>query len=441
MCGITGFYGGGTKYTLEKMTLTLKHRGPDGDGFFFDEIQKIGLGHRRLAIIDLEKGGQPIFNEDKTVALVFNGEIYNFRDLRKNLEQKHVFTTNTDTEVIAHLYDSKSKALILARDRMGKKPLYWGVFGNCLLFGSEPKSLFDHPAFKKELDLYSLNKYLSYEYIPTPHSIYKGVYKLEPASYLVWHGGRADIKSFWHISSGGSKLSFEESLNRLDGLFSESVEMRMVSDVPLGVFLSGGIDSSTIAYYAQKNSLQKIKTFSIGFDEKSFDESDYAKEVSECLGTEHFEKKFASKDLINLVPKIFDFLDEPLADASILPTFLLSQFARDKVTVALGGDGGDELFCGYDTFLAEGAGRVYENIPIAVRQYFIEPIIKALPTSDNNFSLDFKLKQFLRGAGELGGRRHMLWLGSFNGEERGRLFKPDVWSVLKDEDVFEGVDK
>lgn len=461
MCGIAGFAGEGTRETLERMTRSLVYRGPDGEGYFFDENFQVGMGHRRLSIIDLEGGRQPIFNEDKSVAVIFNGEIYNFLDLRKDLESRHKFLTKSDTEVIVHLYeeagetafeklngmfaiaiyDAPRRKLVLARDRFGKKPLYWGVFGKVIIFGSEIKALARHPLFKRELDLDSFNKYLNYDYVPAPGSIWKNVYKLEPASYLIWQDNKIKKSNFWNPNFAASQITFESALKELDKRINESVRSRLISDVPLGVFLSGGIDSSTIAYYAQKNSNIPIKTFSVVFDDKSFDESFYAGKTAKFLGTEHYEALFRLKDLLGLIPEISRLLDEPLADPSIFPTYLLSKFTREKVVVALGGDGGDELFAGYQTFQADRLSGFYEMIPLAVRKRVIEKIIFNLPVSNRNFSFDFKLKTFIKGF-EVGKKyRHQRWLGSFGHEERAQLLRPEIQRSLKDSDEYEEIDR
>lgn len=460
MCGIAGFAGRGTQDILEKMTRSLAHRGPDGEGYFFDGKLSVGLGHRRLSIIDLNKGGQPIFNEDKSIAVIFNGEIYNFLDLRKSLESRHRFLTDSDTEVIVHLYEEAGERaferlngmfaiaiydifrqkLILARDRIGKKPLYWGIFNNVIIFGSEIKALMRHPLFKKDLNLGSLNKYLSHDYVPSPASIWKNVYKLEPATYLVWQNGKIIKNNFWKPNFNTAQISFKDALKELGRRIDDSVRFRLVSDVPLGIFLSGGIDSSVIAYYAQKNSNNPIKTFSVAFDEKSFDESSHARKMAKFLGSDHFEELFQSKDLLNLVPKLAELLDEPLADPSIFPTCLLSEFTKRKVTVALGGDGGDELFAGYPTFQADKLSGLYEKIPLFLRKKIIEEVICHLPVSDGNFSLDFKLKTFIKGFDVCKKYRHLRWLGSFGRDERSQLVQPEIWRQLENKNEFEETD-
>ena len=453
-------YRKGTKNDLEKMVASIKHRGPDAQGHFWSE--GIALGHTRLSIIDLsETGSQPMFDNKKEIGIVFNGEIYNFPELRKELEKKgYVFMGTSDTEAIIYLYkefgekcfekmngmfavaiyDFKKNKLVLARDRMGKKPLYWGIFQETLIFGSELKSLISHPLFKKEIDLNSVNKYLQYDYVPSPHSIFKNVYKLEPASYLLFEKGKIEKNKFWRADLTPNKITFKEALGEFDSNMNSSVASRLVSDVPLGIFLSGGLDSSAIAYYAQKNSKDKIKTFSIGFKEDSFDESKYARQVAEHLGTEHYEKILSAKDSLDLIPKIADILDEPVADASIIPTYLLSKFTKERVTVALGGDGGDELFAGYPTFQADSIVGLYESIPEFMRKGIIEKVIKSIPASDKNFSLGFKLKKFISGLGVNKKYLHQTWLGSFGKEERKNLFKNEAWEKLVNENEFEDID-
>ncbi|KKR80277.1 MAG: Asparagine synthetase [Parcubacteria group bacterium GW2011_GWD2_40_9] len=406
MCGIAGYVGEGGRGDLEKMVDAIKHRGPDDKGIFL--VGDVGLAHARLSVIDLsERGHQPMFNEDKTIGIVFNGEIYNFKELKNELiKLGYKFKSDTDTEVIIYLYEEFGEScferlngmfaiglydfrlgkLILARDKMGKKPLYWAIFGGTLMFASELRAIMEHHIFKKELNLDALNKYLTYEYVPTPHSIFKNVYKLEPANYLVYQNKEIKKIKFWEIEFNNSDISFDEAITQLDKKINESVKLRMVSDVPFGVFLSGGLDSSTIAYYAQKNSSRKIKTFSVNFEEKSFDESKYAQKVSDILGTEHYDQLLTTKNLIETLSTI-DLIDEPIGDASIIPTYLLSKHARNYVTVALGGDGGDELFAGYPTFQADVLAGIYEKIPTLIKKIFLEKIIHKIPETDNNFKL------------------------------------------------------
>jgi len=443
MCGITGYLGQGNEEILRRMTDSLRHRGPDDKGFYFNE--NTGLGHRRLSIIDLETGHQPIANEDKTIQLIFNGEIYNFQELRERLiNQGHKFSTQTDTEVMVHLYeekgedflkelngmfalalwDEREKKLILARDRMGQKPLYYSLVNNTLVFGSELKSLFHHPLIKKEIDFNSLNKYLIYEYVPMPQTIIKGINKLEPGHFLTYQNNQLKKSPYWNIQFNQLENQ-KDYLTKFEELLEDSVKKRLISDVPLGIFLSGGIDSSTIAYYAQKNSNQKIKTFSIGFEDKSFDESNYANQVAKFLNTEHYHQNCSPVDLLDLIDDIAEINDEPLADASIIPTYLLSKFTRKNVTVALGGDGGDELLAGYPTFQALRFAKSYRYLPRLFREA-IKRTANLLPVSHDNFSFDFKLKKTLSGYDYPLEIQNQIWLGAFTPQENQNLFLPEI---------------
>ena len=443
MCGIGGFVGAGDEGTLGKMTAALARRGPDDHGSYLKG--SVGLAHTRLSIIDLSASGhQPMESTTGHTIITFNGEIYNFGELRRDIEAHggYRFKSNTDTEVILALYerygveafsrlngmfafalwDAREKSLILVRDRLGKKPLYWGVFGDTLIFGSELKSLMCHPDFKKEIDPWAVQLYLTYEYVPTPLSIFKGVRKLSPGSYLVYkRGAKPAEKCFWNITRSQSNLSFDEALRQLDHLLEASVARRLVSDVPLGVFLSGGLDSSTIAYYAGRVSKEQVKTFSIGFTNSDFDESAYATEVARALGVSHTTEHFSPERCMDLIPEVFSYLDEPIADSSLMPTYLLSQFTRKHVTVALAGDGSDELLAGYPTFKAEALVNYYKHIPETLRRQLIEPIIQALPVRHSYFSFDFKLKRFLEGVETDPRHRHQRWLGAFSDIEAREL--------------------
>ncbi|MDD5110214.1 MAG: asparagine synthase (glutamine-hydrolyzing) [Patescibacteria group bacterium] len=446
MCGIAGYVGQGNEDILRKMTSVIAHRGPDDEGFFI--AGNVGLGFRRLSIIDLTGGRQPMFNETKTVAVVFNGEIYNFRDLKNELTRAgHRFSTQSDTEVIVHGYeqwgsevfarcngmfavavwDGGSNQLILARDRLGKKPLYWGVWQGTLVFGSEPKALLQHPLVKREMDWQSLAQYLTHEYVPTPHSIYAGMRKLPEGCTCTYAPGREpEVTRFWDVKLQVTPVTLREALPRLDTLLSDAVRIRMVSDVPLGVFLSGGIDSSTVAYYAQAASSKPIKTFSIGFAEASFDESSHARRVAKHLGTEHYDQVLRPAQALELVPKISDLCDEPLADASLIPTYLLSKFAKNQVTVALGGDGGDELFLGYQTFQAEYLAQLLRFLPHGVRRHFVSRVPRLRPHSYDYFTFRDKMQRFLQGLGYPDDQRHLVWRGSFPPDRIGALLTDDA---------------
>jgi len=466
MCGITGWANSdpkslplaGDETILRSMCDRMLHRGPDSEGIWLGAGASLGM--RRLSIIDLKTGDQPVWNEEKTVVVVMNGEIYNFKKLRKKLEQKgHVFITDTDTEVIPHLYDEfgedfvgqlngmfaialwdiKLKKLIIARDRFGEKPLYYGVFADKLYFASELKVLLAHPEIDPEIDLEALQQYLSFDYVPAPRSIFKGINKLPAAHMLRWENGNLTTRKYWDLSfeKAREKPVITEATDVLREKLSESVKIRLISDVPLGVLLSGGIDSSTVAALAQKNSSKKIKTFSIGFEEASFDESDHAREVANHLGTEHYEEQLSVETAKDLIGEIGEWLDEPLADGSLLPTFLLSRFVREHVTVALGGDGGDEIFAGYPMYFGHKVADVYESIPRILRSGLIEPIVNRLPTSTNNLSLDYKAKRFVSSAKYDLITRHHSWFGSFSPEQREELLGEKIQNSAAEFDIYQ----
>ncbi len=440
MCGIAGYVGKGGRDTLQKMTDAMIHRGPDDSGFFVQG--NVGFGHRRLSIIDLSPlGHQPMLSPDGNIVIVFNGEIYNFQTIRHELEQKgYSFKSGSDTEVIIAayteygtgcfekfngmfaigLYDKPKDRLVLARDRLGKKPLYWSLMDNTFLFGSELKSLMRHPSFQKEIDPVSLQKYFAYDYVPTPHTIFKQTYKLEPGHYLVYEHGEVKKETFWDIHFGERKGNKKAILTEMEERLEKAVVSRLVSDVPLGVFLSGGLDSSTICYYAQKNSSRPMETFSIAFEEKSFDESSYARSVAKLLGTNHHEERLTAKDALDLIPRIAEFLDEPMADYSVIPTYLLSRFTKKHVTVALGGDGGDELFFGYPTFQAE---RLFPLLKAGTP--ILKIMEKFLPVSQTHFNARFKIHQLLQGLVVPEKYRHHAWMGN----------------SVEDMSVFEDIDR
>lgn len=462
MCGIAGFVGSGDEQYLKNMIQAIQYRGPDHQGLFVKE--NVGLGHARLSIIDLNaRGNQPMLGADKSTAIVFNGEIYNYRELRTDLNKRnrYRFTSESDTEVVLHLYeeygescfeylsgmfaigiyDFHKRKLILARDRMGKKPLYWGRFGDDVVFASELGALMRHPSVKREIALGALNAYLQHEHVPTPMSMLKGIHKLEPATCAVFEKGEVRKKKYWTLSGEDRNLDKQEAISQLDNLLNNATKARLVSDVPLGVFLSGGIDSSTVAYYAQKNVQEKLKTFSVGFDEVSFDESSQARLVAKHLGTEHHELVLKSSDALELVPRALSEISEPLADASYIPTLLLSEYTRRYVTVALGGDGADELFAGYPTFQADRLAQVYRFIPETIRERLIEKLINSMPVGHDYMSLDFKLKQFVQGMDVDPVHMHGKWLGSYNKSERAKLIVPEIWNTLRDQNVFEVSDQ
>lgn len=465
MCGICGIALKTTKQVNDKVLLSMRdsliHRGPDGSGIFIDG--RIGLGHRRLSIIDLETGTQPIHNEDSTIWIVFNGEIYNYLELKKPLENNgHRFYTNSDTEILVHLYeeygagmldkingmfafciyDKNKQKLFLARDRMGEKPLFYALTSDAFIFGSEIKSLLCYPTISSEIDLFSLSKYLTYEYVPAPNSIFKQIKKLEPGYFMMYDVKTNNIATtrYWDIPISDDIIAHQterEYIEELISLLKDSVRIRLRSDVPVGILLSGGIDSSIVTALAVEQNKQ-IETFTISFREKSFDETRYASKIAKYLGaTSHFEL-FDITKAVKLLPEIMSCLDEPLADASIIPTVLLSKFAVLKNKVVLGGDGGDELFAGYPTYPALKLVNYYNILPRELRA-IIHRIIEKLPVSHNNISFDFKLKQLLRGAGVSPEIMFFYWMGSFNEREKKQLFSSEVVEKIKNENTFEDI--
>ena len=465
MCGITGWANldsytpppEGARELLHAMCERMVHRGPDSEGLF--TTSGVALGMRRLAIIDLVTGEQPAFNEDKSIAVILNGEIYNYRELRSDLEKRgHSFRSASDTEVLPHLYeeygdkmvgelngmfafalwDSRRRKLLIARDRFGEKPLYWGVFDNTLLFASEPKVLLAHPAVKPSLNLQALRQYLSFDYVPAPLSIYEGINKLPAAHQLVLENGRVYVDRYWQLSykTADPVPSENEAAEHLRDLLADAVRMRLVSDVPLGVLLSGGVDSSSVAALAVRASSEPVKTFSISFAEASFDESAYARGVAKFLGTDHHEERLSANLAANLVSEIGAWMDEPFSDPSLVPTYLLSRFTRKHVTVALGGDGGDELFAGYPMYAGLRWAEFYKRIPVALRSSIVEPLVKLLPVKTKNLSFDYKALRFITGAKYDAVSRHHVWFGSFTPEEQIQLLTPEALAGTNS-DIYE----
>jgi asparagine synthase (glutamine-hydrolysing) len=462
MCGITGWANldsralppEGAQDLLHAMCERMVHRGPDSEGLFV--TTGVALGMRRLAIIDLVTGEQPVFNEDRSVAVILNGEIYNYRELRASLEKRgHTFRSASDTEVLPHLYeeygdervrelngmfafalwDSRRRRLLIARDRFGEKPLYWGVFDNTLLFASEPKVLLAHPAVKPSLNLQALRHYLSFDYVPAPLSIYEGINKLPAAHRLTLEDGRVEVERYWQLSYKTTEPvpSETEAAEHLRELLADAVRMRLVSDVPLGVLLSGGVDSSTVAAMAVRASSEPVKTFSISFAEASFDESAYARSVAKFLGTDHHEERLSANLAANLVSEIGSWLDEPFSDPSLVPTYLLSRFTRKHVTVALGGDGGDELFAGYPMYAGHRWAEVYQRVPAALRGGLIEPFVRLLPVKTKNLSFDYKALRFITGTKYDTVARHHIWFGSFTPDQQAQVLSAEALATSDSE--------
>jgi asparagine synthase (glutamine-hydrolysing) len=452
MCGIAGATGAGARSLVERMRDALAHRGPDGKGIFSDE--RIALGHRRLSIIDLsEAAAQPFASEDGSLQLVFNGEVYDYLELRSELEAKgRRFQSASDTEVILRgyeewgervferlngmfaiaLYDARRKKLLLARDRAGEKPLHFGWLGDRFLFASELR------AFKEAGRLapspLGVARFLCYDYVPAPDSPLLGFSRLAGGEAL-----ELDLETkktrrwrYWRPRFQPKlALSLEEARDRLGELLTRSVKLRLRSDVPLGVFLSGGVDSSTVAAIARRLlGGAELRTYAIGFEDASFDESSHARRVAQHLGTRHTEEIVSERLLLETLPLVLAHQDEPLADSSILPTWLVSKLARRDVTVVLGGDGGDELFLGYDPFKAWRASRFYSALVPGFAHGALERAFSLVPRSQKRMSFEFRAKRFLRGAKSPEPVRLQAWLGSFTPEEARSLLRDDVQEML-----------
>jgi asparagine synthase (glutamine-hydrolysing) len=426
---------------LRRMAARLRHRGPDDEGFAVRG--PAGLGMRRLRIIDLEGGGQPMTGEDESVWLVLNGEIYNYQALTERLRAAgHRFRSRSDTEAVVHaweewerasldrlagmfalaLWDGPTATLTLARDRLGIKPLYYAVLPDQIVFASELRAMLEHPGVGRQLDPAALSLYLAHEHVPAPHAILRDVRKLPAGHWLSYTAGRVKVEPYWDVPYGRSApIGEAAAIEQLTAALEAAVREHLASDVPLGFFLSGGIDSAAVAALAAPH-VRRLRTFTIGFDDASFDESAPARATALALGADHHEDRLGAGATLDLVGRLPDLVDEPLGDASILPTFLLSRFARQSVTVALSGDGGDELFAGYPTCPAHRAADLYRRLPGWLRDGLVRPLVERLPVSHADLSLDFRLKRFVAGAGLDLVDRHAAWMGSFTpGEQRGLL--------------------
>lgn len=453
MCGICGFVNFKEKVSpsardiIFKMSESIKHRGPDEEGYFTDD--HAALGHRRLSIIDLAKGQQPMSTEDGLYTIVYNGEVYNFHSLKERLQQKRVrFSTNSDTEVILKSYREYSESclnefngmfslaiwnkneqtLFLARDRFGKKPLYYTQWQDIFIFASELKAILEHPLIKREIDFVSLSKYLAYDYVPCPRTIFKGINKLEPGHYLIVQKDGIKKRCYWDILYSRVDIPQNRKQIKLNliSLLKQSVKKRLISDVPLGVFLSGGVDSSAIvAMMAELMPAKDIKTYSIGFREKGYDESSDARIVAKLFNTDHHEEIIGALDMLAVLDKVVDTIDEPFSDSSIIPTYIISRLARRYVKVALGGDGGDELFFGYPTFKAFKYSGLYTGLPQFAKSaaHFIA---KNMPLTKGYLPPKFLLNKLLRGFDYPLETRLHAWIGNFIPHEQIGLLKQQV---------------
>lgn len=448
MCGIAGFVGAGGSADLQRMTRRLTHRGPDAEGYFEKADAGVFLGHRRLSIIDLAGGAQPMVSADGSFAIIFNGEIYNHPELRRELLGKgHVFATDhSDTEVLLHawrewgegmlsrlngmwafaIHDSRTGGLFLARDRFGKKPLYYFYRNGTFAFASELTALLEHPLAPRNQSEIARVKFLAHALIPAPHSAIEGIFKLPAAHHLTLAPGSESprITRYWRYTLEPEESGKSESAlaSELLEILTRAIRRRLVADVPLGIFLSGGLDSSTIAALAAREiQSAKPQTFTIGFKEPSFDESSFAARVADYLKTEHHTDTLGLDAALEVMPRIFDLLDEPQGDGSLLPTWLLCRFARRHVTVALSGDGGDELFAGYDPFRALRMAGLYSKMVPRPLHKALRLLAARLPVSHANISLDFKIKRTLRGLDHPSRLWNPVWLGALEPSELARL--------------------
>jgi len=447
MCGIAGYTfvkGSANRGIANRLTELLFHRGPDQQGVFVGS--QAVLCAVRLKIIDLGGGDQPFVSDDGDMAIAFNGEIYNHLELRKELEAAgHRFHSSCDTETVLHafqewdldcfdrmrgmfgvaLWSESRRRLVLARDRMGIKPLYYHVAGENVYFGSELKAILEHEDVPRRLDLDALDAYLSVNYVPGRRTLIEGVQKLPPAHFLEWHDGRVHTAS-WHRQPVPERFggSFDAAKEQLDTLLRDSVKEHLVSDVPLGLWASGGLDSSTILHYAATESSERLKTFSVSFAGRSFDESNYFREVARIYGTDHHE--FDLNPDVELQSAIEDFAwysDEPSADAGALPVWYLSRMTRRHVTVALSGEGADELFGGYVTYLADRLLRPFRLVPSPARRLMLGALDRYMPVSDEKISLEYKLKRWIEGSCLHPDEAHFFWNGTFSNHQR-HLIRP-----------------
>jgi asparagine synthase (glutamine-hydrolysing) len=452
VCGIVGIADCSgapvNERVLHDMCAAIAHRGPDGDGFFVESEDgaSVGLGMRRLAIIDLVTGQQPIHNEDKTVWIVFNGEIYNYPELREDLQARgHVFYTHSDTEAIVHAYeeygtdvpnylrgmfvfalwDKRKELLLLARDRVGKKPLLYSISHGKLIFASEFQAMLKHPDVSRDVDERALWNYLSFLCVPAPMTAFADIRKLEPASILIWQNGEVKIRQYWSLDfTKKIEIGEEEAERRTLELLGEAVKIRLMSDVPLGAFLSGGVDSSAVVGLMSQFSTSPIKTFSIGFDEQDFSELEHARRVAKHFGTDHHE--FVVKpDAIEVLPMLVRHYGEPYADSSCVPTYYLSKMTRQYVTVALNGDGGDECFAGYERYAAMRLAETYHHLlPRLLRDDLVQPVIEALPMPSITRSRMGKFRRFLTVMGKPRTERYLRWTSALSEELKYELCTP-----------------
>lgn len=455
MCGIAGIVRNDEQTVdvelLRRMADSIRHRGPDDEGFYVNG--SAGLAMRRLAIIDVKGGQQPIHNQDSSSWIVFNGEIYNYQLLRSELEELgHRFYTNSDTEVIVHAYDQygadcpkylrgmfafaiwdeRNRQLFLARDRVGKKPLLYAHLANQFVFASEFGALLLHPEISREADCEALHHYLTFMCVPAPLTAYKSIRKLEPGHSLFWKDGAIKLERYWQPDfSKKIAITEEEAGDRAIEILRESVKLRLISEVPLGAFLSGGIDSSAVVALMAQESDKKVQTFSIGFDEQDFSELHHARRVAEHVGADHHEF-VVRPDAMEVLPTLVEHYGEPYADSSAIPTYYVSRETRKHVTVALNGDGGDECFAGYERYAAMQFAETYHKLPRALRRGLIEQAFGLLPAGSTSKSKLTKAKRFMEAASLPRIDRYLRWVSAFDSKTKMAIYSDDFRHAMSE---------
>lgn len=455
MCGIAGIIGfrhnAAQREFVERICRLLIHRGPDDEGYFIGD--GVALGSRRLAIIDLVSGHQPQANEDGTIRVVLNGEIYNFQELRDTLQRRgHRFASKSDTEVLVHsyeeyggeflqhlrgmfafaLWDEKKRRLLLARDRVGEKPLFYAKTEKQFVFASELRALLAHPTVSREIDRTAIDDYLTYGYIPAPKTIFRHVRKLQPGHFLTVQAATQElsIQRYWQLEyTPPLDLDEEEAAELLLEQLTESVRLRLIADVPLGALLSGGTDSSLVVALMSRLCSRPVKTFSIGFTEREFNELPYARRIAEFFGTDHHEM-VVTPNTFEVLPILVRHYGEPFADSSAVPTYYVAKLTRQHVTVALNGDGGDECFAGYERYLGSMLAEAYQRVPEILRKAVMEPVVHALPALSHRRSRIHQFRRFLDAAEQPFAERYLRWVSYFTPKEKRNLYTSSFRSEL-----------
>ena len=439
---------------IDQMTDTIEHRGPDDRGTWCNA--RVGLGSRRLSVIDLSSAGHmPMGNEDGSVQIAYNGEVYNFRELRKRfaLDQRgHVFRSNTDTEVLVHLYeelgmemlrelngmfaiaiwDERQQALHLARDRYGIKPLFYQQDRDCFRFGSEIKTILADHRVSRVPSVQALHDFLTFDYVPGAQTAFDGIDELPPAHWMTIHqDGTRTLERYWDLMFDPDfAIDERTAIERSGELMDQAVKRRLIADVPIGVLLSGGMDSSVIVALMDRHVNEQVRTYSVGFEDESFNELPYARIIAEHFNTIHREVMVTPQKVRDMLPDYLRYIDEPYADGSAIPTYYVCQLAKDEVTVVLSGEGGDEAFSGYETYTAFQASQMFSYIPRWVQQTFIAPVVNRLPVSDKKLSLEFKLKRFLGGQGLTSYEAHLWWRIVLTEPQKQGIYSDDLRQEL-----------